>query len=218
MLREAILIYCGVLGSLKLLHEFRSLPFLNQYLSTIAALTLIYPPVVHVTLRKIPISFFEKNLAAVVSSLFLFVAAALVVMPPFLGLNHLYQRIFFERGLGPLAFDIPYQAILTQLFLVAFPEEFFFRGYLQTVIGRSFHRKIKIFGLKALAVSWAVPITSFLFAASHSFITFQWWHFAIFFPSLVFGWLREKTNGLVAPILFHALCNLLVNWIGMAYR
>ena len=68
---EAGLIYLVVLGSLKLLNSFRGHPLVGQYLSTLAALILIYPPVIHATLRRIPISFFEKNLTSVASSLFL---------------------------------------------------------------------------------------------------------------------------------------------------
>ena len=218
MLLEITLIYLGVLTSLKLLYLFRNTPFLTSYLSTIVALVLIYPPVIHVSLRRISISFFEKNLASVVSSVYLFVATSFAILPPFLVFNHLYQRIFFDRGLNIAFLDFSPQTVLVQTFLIAFPEEFFFRGYLQTLISKKLPQKIHLFGSRRLAISWAIPIASFLFAASHSLITFRWWHFAIFFPSLVFGCLREKTNGLVAPILFHALSNLLVFWIGAVYR
>lgn len=221
MIFEAALVYLGVLVALKLLYLFRETSFLSSYLSTFVALTLIYPPVIHVALRRIPISFFEKNAPSIVSSFFYFVAAAFAIMPPFLILNHFYQWIFFDRGLSLAFLDFSPQTVLIQTFLIAFPEEFFFRGYLQTLISKAskkFDRKIHLFGSRRFAISWAIPVTSFLFAASHSLITFRWWHFAIFFPSLVFGWLREKTNGLVAPILFHALSNLLVFWIGAVYR
>jgi membrane protease YdiL (CAAX protease family) len=63
-----------------------------------------------------------------------------------------------------------------------------------------------------------VPLTCLIFAASHSIIAFRWWHFAIFFPSLVFGWLRDRTGGLVAPVLFHAASNLAMRHIGQLYR
>ena len=35
-------------------------------------------------------------------------------------------------------------------------------------------------------------------------------HLAVFFPSLVFGWLRERTGTIVAPTLYHAACNIMV--------
>ena len=63
----------------------------------------------------------------------------------------------------------------------------------------------------------SIFITAFLFAAAHSFIQFAWWHFAIFFPAIIFGWLREKTGFVTASILFHVVSNLLVAIIGASY-
>ncbi|MCB1214501.1 MAG: CPBP family intramembrane metalloprotease, partial [Deltaproteobacteria bacterium] len=61
-------------------------------------------------------------------------------------------------------------------------------------------------------------LTSLIFAFSHSLMTLQWWHFAIFFPGLAFGWLREKTGYLSAGILFHALSNTYAQWIFLNYQ
>jgi membrane protease YdiL (CAAX protease family) len=33
---------------------------------------------------------------------------------------------------------------------------------------------------------------------------------AVFFPALLFGWLRARTGGIGASVVFHALCNLYV--------
>lgn len=217
MLREILAIFFASLLSIKLLYEFRDLSLIGRYLPTLAAAILIYFPVFHVTLRRIPVGFFEKNPRAFLKSLKYFAAASLVLFPPFLLMNHLYQKILFGREFVLSFSGIPFETILIQLVLIAFPEEFFFRGWLQTLLARTFPRRIGL-GFPALSVGVAVPITSFLFAFSHSLITLQWWHFAIFFPSLVFGWLREKTGGLIAPILFHVSSNLLVNWIGTSYR
>lgn len=218
MPREAILIFLGVIGSLKLLYEFRKIPFIDHTLSTLVALVLIYTPVLHTTLRKIPTSFFEKSLPALARSFFLFVVTTLVVFPPFLLVNHLYQKQILGRGLAILPLPDLFSLLTIQILLVAFPEEFFFRGYLQSILAGRFPKKIRFLRPLGIEATWAIPLASLLFAASHSFITLRWWHFAIFFPSLVFGWLREKTGGLVAPILFHALCNVAVNWINVAYR
>ena len=40
---------------------------------------------------------------------------------------------------------------------------------------------------------------------------------AVFFPSLVFGWLRAKTGGIGAPLAFHAFCNVFSEILGRAY-
>lgn len=218
MFRETLLILAGVLVSLRLLYEFRSVSFLGDTLSTFVALILIYVPFAHISLRKIPVAFFEKTASSIRRSFALFFKASLALFPPFLILNHFYQEIFFGNNLRLAGVGFSLEAVLVQILLIALPEEFFFRGYLQTLLSRRFHRRISLFGSRLLSVSVAVPLTSLLFAFSHTWITLRWWHFAIFFPSLVFGWLRERSRGLIAPVFFHAASNVLVAWIGMAYR
>lgn len=206
MMRETIFVFLGTLVSLKLLYQFRSVPFIHQNLSAFVALVLIYFPLLHVWFRKLPVRFFERNLGHIFKSFKLFLIALVVVFPPFLVANHFYQKIFLGNFFQGGHFHLTLKMVLMQLFVVALPEEFFFRGYFQTILRRKYTPFV------------AIPVTSLLFAFSHSVIALQWWHFAIFFPSLVFGWLREKTGGLVAPILFHAVSNILVFWIGSAYR
>jgi membrane protease YdiL (CAAX protease family) len=48
-----------------------------------------------------------------------------------------------------------------------------------------------------------------LFALLHFLVGFSPARLAVFFPALVFGWLREKRSGIGAAIWFHALSNLL---------
>ena len=33
----------------------------------------------------------------------------------------------------------------------------------------------------------------------------------VFFPALAFGWLKAKEGGIVGPIVFHTLCNVLLD-------
>jgi len=213
LLGEISLLYIGVIAVLKGLYGSRDV--FGKYLSTLVAVVLIYTPLFHVGIRKIQITFFEKDLSSLVRSLFYFTATSLVIFPLFLTAGHFYQKIFFARGPDFSAWNFSFEMVVVQLFLVALPEEFFFRGYLQTLIAARFPQKIRVGGF---SLGRSVLITSFFFALAHSLIAFQWWHFAIFFPSLVFGGLRERTNGLVAPILFHAASNLAVAWIGAVYR
>ena len=54
------------------------------------------------------------------------------------------------------------------------------------------------------------PITSaVLFALGHVLVDFNPQRLAVFFPALVFGWMRARTGSLAAGAMFHALCNLL---------
>lgn len=108
-----------------------------------------------------------------------------------------------ERGYGWLL-----NLILVQLLLVALPEEVFYRGYLQTRLDGLIGRDAKILGVQVNVAS--VVVTSALFAVGH-FVTIPSAHrLAVFFPSLIFGWMRRATGGIIAPIVFHAACNLLV--------
>jgi membrane protease YdiL (CAAX protease family) len=106
--------------------------------------------------------------------------------------------------------------ILFQLFFVAVPEEFFYRGYFQTRLNEVFPRRWLVFGVP---MGWGPVIACVFFAAGHSIVLFQWWHFATFFPGMLFAWLREKTDGVIAGALFHALCNIgivcLDTWYGI---
>ena len=106
--------------------------------------------------------------------------------------------------------------ILFQLFFVAVPEEFFYRGYFQTRLNEVFPRRWLVFGVP---MGWGSVIACVFFAAGHSIVLFQWWHFATFFPGMLFAWLREKTDGVIAGALFHALCNIgivcLDTWYGI---
>ena len=59
--------------------------------------------------------------------------------------------------------------------------------------------------------------TCLLFAFGHSLVIFQWWHVFIIIPSLAFGWLRERTDGIVAGAFFHAWCNVAVTTLDTLY-
>ena len=100
------------------------------------------------------------------------------------------------------------------LFFVAVPEEFFYRGYVQTRLDEVYRPKWNIFGVK---MGWGWLLTCVIFAFGHSIVIFQWWHFAIIFPSLIFGWLRSRTGGVLAGAIFHAWCNVTVSILDHVY-
>lgn len=109
-----------------------------------------------------------------------------------------------------------FNLIMLQLLLVALPEELFYRGYLQTRLDGMVGQERMVFGVSVNVKS--IVLTSALFALGH-IITI--WHPArlmVFFPSLIFGWMRRATGGILAPILFHAACNLLVDILSLHYH
>lgn len=97
-------------------------------------------------------------------------------------------------------------AVLGQLVVVALPEEAFFRGYLQTALDRAWGRRIEIFGA---LVGPGLLVSSAIFAIGHLATVPHPARLAVFFPSLVFGWLRARTGGIGAGVAFHTMCNLL---------
>jgi uncharacterized protein len=141
------------------------------------------------------------------------VVLAIVGMPWFIG-YHLYQTLFFGFEPGLVMPAEPLTLIAYQLFFVAIPEEFFYRGYMQTRLNEVFERRFLLFGIPFSHSLW---ITSLLFAFGHSLVVLRWWHFATFFPGLLFGLLRERTGGVMAGAFFHAACNILVVWLDTVY-
>jgi membrane protease YdiL (CAAX protease family) len=98
-----------------------------------------------------------------------------------------------------------WEHILDQFLVVALPEEFFYRGYLQTRLRDVWPGgKRRLFGVRLGPAFW---LTAALFALGHLAI-FQVWRLSVFFPALVFGWLREKTDSILPAVIFHALSNL----------
>jgi membrane protease YdiL (CAAX protease family) len=138
--------------------------------------------------------------------------AALVIFPAFwLGYVHWYgphtgfnaakAPSFWGEGLG-------------QLLGVAFPEEAFYRGYLQSALDRAWPPTRRWLGAPLGPSLW---VSSALFAIGHVLTEPVPGRLAVFFPSLVFGFLRARTGGIGAALLFHALCNLFATYLGRSY-
>jgi membrane protease YdiL (CAAX protease family) len=138
-----------------------------------------------------------------------------VVTVPFLVCYH-YWTTWFMGG-NWMAGDWPesiFMLVGYHLFFVAIPEEFFYRGYVQTRLDEAYGTPWTILGVR---LGWGWLLTCVIFAFGHSIVQFQWWHFAIIFPSLAFGWLRARTGGILAGALFHAFCNVGVNILDNLY-
>lgn len=104
--------------------------------------------------------------------------------------------------------------VLGQVGLIALPEEVFYRGYLQTRLDDAWPGRVRILGA---AVGPSVVVTSAVFALGHFLTMHNPERLAVFFPSLLFGWLRARTGGVGASIAFHACCNLLSAALWQAY-
>jgi uncharacterized protein len=133
---------------------------------------------------------------------------AVLFFPPFYwGFRAWWRVDDFRWFMPPHMFDL----VLGQLLVVALPEEAFFRGYLQpTLESRFASRRWKIAGAR---LGVGTVLASAIFAVGHLLTIPVAARLAVFFPSLLFGWLRARTGGVGASILFHALCNVYSAWL-----
>lgn len=213
--KSSLIVWFVAMAGIRVFGLLNFVPFIYDNMGTIAAVLLVYPPVLASIYHRTQIQYWKLDLATIKMSLFYFVIVSILVFPAtFLG-NHFYQKLIYGNDYHQGESSIWMMYTLTQLILVAFPEEFFFRGYLQTEFQKRFPTDRQILGVR---FGRGLIYLSLLFAVSHSLITLQWWHIFIFFPSLVFSWLREKTGAIWASMLFHFLCNLFAYWILIHYN
>jgi membrane protease YdiL (CAAX protease family) len=133
--------------------------------------------------------------------------AAVCFIPFFLGFRAWAHWVWHVQH--PFVLPMPTARIgsevAAQLLIVALPEEAFYRGYLQTRLDDAWPGRVRLLGAQ---VGPSVIVTSAVFALGHYATIHDPARLAVFFPSLVFGWLRARTGGVGAPLAFHALCNL----------
>ncbi len=139
--------------------------------------------------------------------------AAITFLPFFFG----WRTFWHARG----TFGLHLQAwdsineVFGQLVIIALPEEAFYRGYLQSRLDDALPGRVRVFGAE---VGPALIVSSVIFALGHYATIREPARLAVFFPSLVFGWLRARTKGIGASVAFHASCNLFSELLGKGYH
>lgn len=128
-------------------------------------------------------------------------AAALVVYT----LAHVaFARLAGGRPLAVHYVRSPAVEFARQFLAVAVPEEFFFRGYLQTNLDRAFPKRWTIWGARC---GPALVLQSALFAGCH-LVTGDWTRLGVFFFGVLAGWLRERSGSILPSATYHAVANL----------
>ncbi len=138
--------------------------------------------------------------------------AALLIFPLFW-----WGFIFWWHPAHAFAFRSPLSwsdELLGQTLVVALPEEAFYRGYLLTNWERRVQRRARFLGAP---VSMSLVWSSALFAVGHFVTEPSLSRLAVFFPALAFGWLRWRTGGIGASVIFHVLCNAFASLLGRGY-
>jgi len=127
--------------------------------------------------------------------------AAAVLVPFYLAFFRIRPPVGWD-GLFP---DHPLRLIIAQFLLVAVPEEFFFRGWLQAELDDRCAARWNLAGAK-VGVGWIVA--NILFTLAHLAVHVSPARASVFFPGLLFGWLRARTGSVLYPALLHAICNI----------
>ena len=151
---------------------------------------------------------FQMRRDALVASGWALLLMALTFPPFALGYR------FYWRPHAHFALRLPaaiFDEIAGQLVVIALPEEAFFRGYLQTSLDRVWPPRWRVLGAD-LGPGWLVAAA--IFALGHVLTIRHPARLAVFFPALVFGWLRRRTGGIGASVLFHASCNVFSATLG----
>lgn len=127
--------------------------------------------------------------------------AALLLVPAFWGAAALLGRLDFSAvSWGALAARAP-----RELALIALPEEFFFRGYLQRRLEAVCGARARVAGARC---GPGLAAAAGLFALSHLAATGWPAALLVLFPGLAFGWLRARRRSVAGPAVLHAACNL----------
>lgn len=175
---------------------------------------LIYLPFIPYAQRRISLSEMGLGATGFRKGVKLAAVTSVIVFPLFL-------LIWYAVGgtaLGlpsprPLTSEFPFggyewaDLVARQFLGAAIPEEWFFRGYLQRRIEQLTDKR---FGKGRFQISLANVLTAWLFALAHAARYGSLLRLNVFFPGLLFGWARERGGHLVAPILLHALSNLVL--------
>ena len=104
------------------------------------------------------------------------------------------------------------------LLCVAYPvlEELAFRGFLQGLLRQT------AWGARAIGrgssgatniISGANVVTSLVFALCHLWRHAPLWAGLTFFPSLIFGFFRDRTGSVIPPIILHVFYNAGYFWL-----
>jgi membrane protease YdiL (CAAX protease family) len=140
---------------------------------------------------------------------------AVIAVPFFFGWRawwlHLAPHLRFSLAVKPLDAG---NEVLGQLFVIALPEEAFYRGYLQSRLDDAWAPRWRLLGA-SLGPGWLV--TAAIFALGHVATVPLPTRLAVFFPALLFGWLRARTGGIGASLTFHMLCNVYSQALGRGY-
>jgi membrane protease YdiL (CAAX protease family) len=196
----ALLVTAAGVG-LAFLIERHGVGWISKYRSTLIAAIWLYFPLPFILFKKESPANYGIGWGRGLRGLGETLAVSIVVLIPFYAV---FFSIYPPRwALHMLPKGLPAAAVL-QFLVISLPEEFFFRGYLQTELEKISDRKWKLLGAQ-LGTGWIAA--SAIFALGHLAVFPSLLRAGVFFPALLFGWARARTGSILHSSIMHALFN-----------
>ena len=213
-LKETFLAYLAVVGLLAVLARLTFIGFIKENLGGLAVIPFVYLPVVLIRRKGRDVSDYGLSSRGLLKNLALGLAACTVVFPPFWAGYHLYGVWLCKTSPTFQLPPDPGMRLIGNLLVVALPEEFFFRGFMQTHTDRAWPGGVRILGAN---LGRSALVISALFALLHLATDLRPFRLGVFFPSLLFCWLRARTGSIVPGIVLHGLSNVFMNTLEASY-
>ena len=209
----------------------RAVPFVGRNLGALVAVVFLYLPVWYAWRRKEDLTDYGFRRDPLGKGLAIGFGAPLLVFPLFaicfvwfydtvcgaepgswmrqLAIPGACARWRGWDGLKPPAIDLDFlELAFVQVVVIALPEELFFRGFIHRLLERAMPPRRRVWGG---GIGWALVLSSALFAAGHLAAGLDPRRLAVFFPGLLFGWMRSATGSILAGTIAHALSNLYIH-------
>lgn len=197
--------------------------------AVVATLGFLYLPSLSMDRRGEDFAEYGVNLRSWRADLWLFAVLFALILPLFAGgyalwvlkvlpllpdnLHRLLSPYPSTAQFHPRLPDRFFELVVHNYFVVALPEEFFYRGFIQTRLRDAWPKGPVVLGARLGRAWW---VTCVLFALGHLAI-FEAWRLAVFFPALLFGWMRERTGSVMGAALLHGSCNLLIRFLEVSF-
>jgi CAAX protease family protein len=216
LVKEAWIAGAGILAFLALVkHAGQIVPFIGEHAFTFAAAAQLYVPVLLIGRRGVTRASLGLVLSRWREDLSLVALLSLVTIVPFAIGHHFWQTLLNHRPFHARVPEDLIANVLTQIFVVALAEELYFRGYLQERLTRIWPPSKRIFGVP---FGLAIVVAAAVFALGHFVGEYRPDRLGPFFPALLFGLLRQRTQTIVGAVAYHAFCNILSDVLWASYR
>jgi uncharacterized protein len=207
-----------------------AVPFVDRNLGALVAVVFLYIPVLFSWRRGEDLVAYGFRAAPVGRGLALGLGAPLILFPIFAAVFVLFYDVVCRPGqadwlrqLAPRGacrgwdgwagmhappFDLELlELAFVQVVVIALPEELFFRGFLHELCERALPPRRRLLGG---GIGWALVLSSALFAVGHLAAGFDLRRLSVFFPGLLFGWMRSATGSVLAGTIAHAASNVFI--------